>query len=671
MKKRLFSLLASFLLLTGMFLLQPAAAQQQWTPELSTEVNRLSDLAFSPDDTHILYGINSMDIQKDVYLNEYVISDLTGTTVRTLIEPSSSISAAQWAPDGQMVAYLSSQTGKNNIWLVRVDGSEKPRQVTDMRQDIANFRWAPDSGSIAFMMTDPDYKEPDVENPDVFNRNHLWLLRLDTDNTSDNIVNLTEKQDFTVSTWAGNLVYDWSPDSTSVAFAYQDRPGLDAMVKAQIASVDVQSRQVTKIETGNRNWAYFPKYSPDGNWLAYIKAPGPFKWSFLWDIKLIPVSGGKPVSLAKSKNGFPFLWQWAPDSRSVYYIENDRSTYSFYTMPINGDPPTKIFGSPQDLSVPGLNTYLTSSFVDVSNDGKQVAIIGQTFDKPPEIYVGKVEDFSPKKVSTVNRDFTDIPIGKTELIRWRSLDNTEVEALLTYPVKYEKDKKYPLVVQIHGGPNSVDFNEYLPLMKFFATAAYSAKDHFILRVNYRGSFGYGKKFREDLIGNFGIFDYQDIISGVDHVIDLGLADPAALFVIGQSNGGTLTGWIITQTDMFKAACPVAGETDYISLEGTNGYFQTSWYLGGSFIDHLQTYLDRSPIFHVKNVKTPTLIQGGLLDDNVPHTQLQEFYRALKRVGVDTQLVGYPGVDHDYFPPKLYLKLLRSCMDWTDRHRVGE
>ena len=130
----------------------------------------------------------------------------------------------------------------------------------------------------------------------------------------------------------------------------------------------------------------------------------------------------------------------------------------------------------------------------------------------------------------------------------------------------------------------------------------------------------------------------------------------------------MTSWIITQTDIFKAACPIAGETDYISLEGTNGYFQTSWYLGGSFINHLQTFIERSPIFHVKNAKTPTLIQGGLLDDNVPHTQLQEFYRALKRVGVEAHLVGYPKSDHDYYPPKPYLKLMRSCLGWTEKFR---
>ncbi len=645
-----------------------SGAQEKWTPELSIAVNRLSDLSFSPDSVRILYGINSTDLESNEYRTEYVISDLSGNSLQTLLQPSPHISNAQWSPDGTSIAYLSSETGKTNIWLIDTQGRDK-KPITDLKRDVLSFRWAPDGRSIAFVMADPDYRDPPVENPDVFNRNHLWLLRLDAENPNDRPVNLTASQQFTVSIWSGNWAYDWSPDSKRIVFAHQQRPGLDSWTKAQLAVTNVESGEVQKIATDNDHWKYFPRFSPDGKWIAFLNAPGVFKWSFLWDIKLIPAEGGDSIRLADSKNRLPFIWQWAPDSKSIFYIENDRSTYSFYRMPIDGSPYKKIFGSPDDLHVPGLNTYLVSSFIDVNSDQSKLVFIGQTYNTPPEIYISDVDAFSPKKTSKANERFYDVPTGRTELVRWRSLDNTEVEGILTYPDDYMQGERYPLVVQIHGGPNGVDFNEYLGLMKFIPTAAYAAKQYFVLRVNYRGTLGYGRKFREDLIGNFGILDYQDIMSGVDHVIDLGLADPDQLFVVGQSNGGTLTGWIVTQTDAFKAACPIAGETDYISLEGTNEYFQTSWYLGGSFIDHLQRFLDRSPIFHVSNVKTPTLIQGGLLDENVPHTQLQEFYRALKRVGVKVRLVGYPDADHDYYPPKLYLRLLRSCLEWIDDHRT--
>ena len=648
-------------------LLLPASAQERWSPELSLNVNRLSELSFSPDGKELVYGVNSVDLETDRYVAEYVISDTTGTSVRTLLEKSSHRSSPQWSPDGRLIAYLSSETGISNIWFVSSSGGAG-RQITEMSQDISSFRWAPDGNSIAFVTADPDFVDPNVEDADIFNRNRLWRLKLDYGKTSGSIENLTERAAFSVSDWAGNWAYDWSPDSRKVAFAHQERPGLDYWAKAQISIVDVDTKDVRPLEAGNENWKYFPKFSPDGKWIAFINAPGAFKWSFLWDMKLFSVDGGDIVDLPPSRNRLPFPWQWADDSQSLYFIENDRVTYSFYQMPIDGSSYAKIFGAPENLGVPGLNTYLTSSYVDVSGKAAKLAFIGQSHNRPPEVYISDLGQFDPVKISQVNSRFDNISALRTERVEWRSLDNTPVEGLLSYPETYKDGERFPLVVQIHGGPNGVDFNEYLPLMKFFATAAYLEKGYFVLRVNYRGSLGYGREFREGLVGNFGGPDYQDIMSGVNHVIGLGLVDPDQLFVVGQSNGGTLTSWIVTQTDRFRSACPIAGETDYISLEGTNGYFQTSWYLGGSFIDNLQMFLDRSPIFHVKNVRTPVLIQGGLEDDNVPHTQLEEFYRALKRVGVDAHLVGYPGSTHDEYPPKLYLQLLRSCLDWTEKHR---
>lgn len=646
---------------------EPAVAQVSWSAESSLKVQRLSDLSFSPDGSRLLYGVNSVDLGEDTYPVEFFISDVDGGNARTLLQPSSHHSAAQWAPDGNRIAYLSSRTGINTVWAVDSRGGES-LQLTRVQREISSFKWSPDGNAIAFVMPDPDYLPPDVQDSDTFEKNHLWLQKLKDGKPDGEAVNLTANADFSVSEWGGNWSYDWAPDSRSIVFAHQERPGLDYWTKAQLSIVEIGTGNLRQIYGEDENWKYFPRYSPDGKWIAFINAPGAFKWSFLWDIKLFSVGGGDVVELPESKNRLPFPWKWAPDSQSLYYIENDRVTYSFYEMPVDGSAYSKIFGSPEDLSVPGLNTYLTSSFVDVSPDGSRLAFIGQTHDLPPEIYVSDVSEFDPARVTGVNDEFAGVGTLRTELVEWTSLDNTRVEGLLSYPENYREGDVYPLVLQIHGGPNGVDFNEYLPLMKFFATAAYLEKGYFVLRVNYRGTLGYGRTFREGLIGRFGGPDYQDIMTGVNNVIAQGLVDPEQLFVVGQSNGGTLTSWIITQTDRFKSACPIAGETDYISLEGTNGYFQTSWYLGGSFINNLQMFLDRSPIFHVKNVRAPVLIQGGLLDDNVPYTQLEEFYRALKRAGAEAQLVGYPKSTHDYYPPKLYLRLLRSCLDWTEKHR---
>ena len=656
--------------LSGCLLTMQAVAQEGWTPERSLEVKHLSDVSFSPDSSELLYGIQSTDVDSDQYLTEYVISDLTGTSVRTLLPASPNISGPQWSPDGSRIAYLSSASGVSNIWIISAKGGAG-QALTDQTTDVQSFKWAPDGDAIAYVIEDPSYVPPPLQNADDYAKNQLWLVQL-ADGAQDKAAfNLTPDADFSVSGWAGNWTYDWAPDGSAIVFAHQERPGLDYMTEARLAITEVATQTVTPMAPGNDHWQYFPRWSPDGKYIAFQNAPGEFMWSFLWDIKLWPVGGGDLVELAQTKNRLPFIWQWAADSQSVYYLENDRVSYSFYEIPIDGSDFTKIFGSPENIDAPGLNTYLTSPYIHVSPDNTQLAYIGQTSSTPPAIYLSDVDAFAPEKISTANDPYLDVPLGQSRLIHWTSLDGTEVEAILSYPSDYQEGQSYPMVVQIHGGPNAVDFNEYLPTIRYFATANYTAQGYVVLRVNYRGSFGYGRAFREDLIGDFGGPDYEDLMTGVDHVVGLGIADPDQLFVVGQSNGGTLTNWTVTQTDRFKSACSIAGETDYISLEGTNGYFQTSWYLGGSFIDNLQIFLDRSPIFHVKNVTTPILIQGGLLDDNVPYTQLEEFYRALKRAGGEVHLVGYPGATHESYTPKQYLRLLNSCLDWTNSHRISK
>ncbi|WP_298961784.1 S9 family peptidase [uncultured Roseibium sp.] len=656
--------------LAGWFLTLPVLAQEGWTPERSLTVKHLSDVSFTPDGTGLLFGIQSIDLDNDQYLTEYVISDLNGASVRTLLPASPDNSWPQWSPDGALVAYLSSASGVSNIWVIPAEGGTG-QALTDQTTDVQSFKWAPDGNAIAFVIEDPSYVPPPLNNADDYVKNQLWMVLLSDGAPDGAAINLTPDADFSISGWTGNWTYDWAPDGSAIVFAHQERPGLDYMTEARLSITEVATQTVTPMAPDNDHWQYFPRWSPDGKYIAFLNAPGEFMWSFLWDIKLLPVEGGDLVELARTKNRLPFIWQWAADSQSVYYLENDRVSYSFYEMPIDGSDFTKIFGAPEDIDAPGLNTYLTSPYIHVSPDNTQLAYIGQTSSTPPAIYLSDVDDFSPEKISTANDPYLEVPLGTSELIQWTSLDGTEVEAILSYPPDYQEGQSYPMVVQIHGGPNAVDFNEYLPVIKYFATANYTAAGYVVLRVNYRGTLGYGRAFREDLIGNFGGPDYEDIMTGLDHVVDLGIADPDQLFVVGQSNGGTLTNWIVTKTERFKSACSIAGETDYISLEGTNGFFQTSWYLGGSFIDNLQMFIERSPIFHVKNVTTPILIQGGLLDDNVPYTQLEEFYRALKRAGAEAHLVGYPGATHESYTPKQYLQLLRSCLDWTNSHRAAE
>jgi dipeptidyl aminopeptidase/acylaminoacyl peptidase len=292
----------------------------------------------------------------------------------------------------------------------------------------------------------------------------------------------------------------------------------------------------------------------------------------------------------------------------------------------------------------------------------------ETMTKAPEAYVSAVEPFKPVAVSRVNAGLPDAPLGRTEVIRWKSADGLAVEGLLTYPAGFKKGKRYPLLLVVHGGPMGVFTQSYLGSAGHYPLAAFASKGYAVLRANVRGSSGYGKKFRHANYNDWGGGDFKDLMAGVDHVIGLGVADPKRLGVMGWSYGGYMTSWIITQTKRFKAASVGAGVTNLMSFTGTADIpsFLPD-YFGGEFWDKFDTYRPHSPMFHVKGVKTPTLIQHGERDERVPLGQGKELYNALKRQGCTTKMVVYPRSPHGLQEPRLLLDCMKRNLEWFERY----
>jgi dipeptidyl aminopeptidase/acylaminoacyl peptidase len=258
-------------------------------------------------------------------------------------------------------------------------------------------------------------------------------------------------------------------------------------------------------------------------------------------------------------------------------------------------------------------------------------------------------------------------MGRTEIIRWKSVDNLEIEGLLTYPTGYESDRRYPLLVSVHGGPAIAWTQSFIGMQSFYGPiAALAAQGYAILRCNVRGSTGYGKAFRRGNYRDWGGKDVQDLLTGVDHFINLGIADPERLGITGWSYGGFLTAAIIAQTDRFKAAVIGAGMTDLVSycMEHDSPDFLPSQF-GGEVWEVKDLLLERSPIAHADRVTTPTLILHGEQDQRVPIWQGCEFYNALKRCGCPTQMVVYPRTGHVPSEPKLLLDVMNRIMAWMD------
>jgi dipeptidyl aminopeptidase/acylaminoacyl peptidase len=305
--------------------------------------------------------------------------------------------------------------------------------------------------------------------------------------------------------------------------------------------------------------------------------------------------------------------------------------------------------------------------------GTHVGFSSQAPDRAPEPFVAPLAKFAPVQAAKV-QDPPQFSFGKTETLTWKSPDGKEVEGLVTYPVGYAVGQKVPLLVVIHGGPAGVFVRSYTGGPTPYPVAGFASRGYAVLRVNPRGSSGYGFDFRSANFRDWGKGDYQDIQSGVDALIAKGVVDPDRMGVMGWSYGGYMTSWTITQTSRFKAASVGAGVTNLMSFQGTAdipGFLPD--YFGGEFWDKEggTRFQDHSAMFHVANVKTPTLIQHGEQDMRVPTAQGYELYGALKRRHVPVKMVTYPRTPHGIQEPKLMLDAMNRNLAWFDEWVMGK
>jgi dipeptidyl aminopeptidase/acylaminoacyl peptidase len=327
-------------------------------------------------------------------------------------------------------------------------------------------------------------------------------------------------------------------------------------------------------------------------------------------------------------------------------------------MPVDG-PPAVFFETARGVFTADLNATGTH--------------FGMTFESPDtaaEAFVMPVEGSASamKRLSQANVNIPKPAMGRTEAIRWKSKDGLEIEGLLTYPANYEKGQKVPLILNIHGGPTGVFNESFTGRSALYPIAVFASKGYAVLRPNPRGSGGYGKQFRFANYNDWGGKDYEDDQAGVDKVIEMGIADPDRLAIMGWSYGGFMTSWTITQTKRFKAAVVGAAVTNLWSFTGTAdipGFIPD--YFGGEPWENFEAYRKHSPITYIKNVVTPTLILHGEADDRVPVGQGYEYYNALKRQGGIAKMVVYPRQPHGPREPKFVLDIMQRHVEWVEKY----
>ena len=659
MKRMVFVLLFA---LTGSSFTIAVLAQ---TPTITQSLNlkNAGGPRISPDGRYVAYQVQEANWKENEFETEIWIAVTATGQCYQLTNARKSSTNPQWSPDSKRIAFISDRDGKRQIYVIAPDGGEAI-QLTDIETGVSGLSWAPDGRRIAFTANDPEtksrkdrkekYGEFEVVQAD-YAFSHLWVIDVmpDAKDKKSEPLRLTEGSSFSVSG------FSWSPDSTRIAFSAARDPDLGSSATSDIYVLSINDKALkrivnTKGPDGN------PVWSPDGRLIAYQTANGR-EFFFYTNSFIAAVSseGGTPQVLTEGFDESPGVIQWSKDG--IYFASLQKTSSHLFRL----DPSTK---SIEQVSGPRDYNASQASF---TADFKNVTFIGAGANDYSEVYVSAVKPFQPKRLTTMGEQLKEFRLATREVIEWKSTDGTPIEGVLIKPAGFDPSKKYPLLVVIHGGPTGVD----TPVVRgdrYYPIEMFAAKGALILRPNYRGSEGYGEKFRSLNVRNLGVGDYWDVISGVDSLIARGIVDRERVGAMGWSQGGYISAFITCNSDRFKAVSVGAGISDWMTYYvNTDIHPFTRQYLKATPWDDPDIYQKTSPISYVRNAKTPTLIQHGELDKRVPIPNAYELRQALEDRGVPVKMIVYKGFGHGIDKPKQQLAVQEQNYQWFLQWIWGE
>jgi len=663
----------------------PAAAQQPATAspasppiaaaaptiDQSLELKGAFGPEISPDGQHVVYELTRTNWEDNSFERDLWMVDTATGEGHQLTASKKSSSNPKWSPDGKWIAFLSDRPGqisgtpegKKQIYVMAADGGEA-RQLTKVETGVNIFDWSADSKRMAFTADDPEtkamkdrkekYGEYEVVHAD-YSMAHLWTLEIPSGESASlpEPKRLTEGASFTVGE------FTWSPDGTRIAFSGQRDPDLISSETADVYVVTLSGAKVKKIVSTpgpDRN----PQWSPDGKQIAFETSAGS-KYFFYTNMKIavVDADGGTPRVLTEAFDEDPGLIGWAADG--IYFAAEQKAYAHLFRL----DPETK---GVEKLSAPDHLAAFSFSF---TRDYKRVAFRAALENEYAEIFASNVAPWQAKKLTTLGGQLKNFRLAKREVISWKSTDGAVIEGVLYQPPDFDPRKKYPLLVVIHGGPTGVDqpivnADRYYPVERFIAKGA------LILRPNYRGSAGYGEKFRALNVRNLGVGDYADVISGVDSLIAKGFVDKDRVGSMGWSEGGYISAFITASSDRFKAVSVGAGISDWMTYYvNTDITPFTPQYLHATPWDDPEIYKKTSPITYIAKAKTPTLIQHGENDRRVPIPNGYELRQALEDHGVPVKMVVYKGFGHGITKPKQQRAVMEENEKWFAKYIWNE
>jgi dipeptidyl aminopeptidase/acylaminoacyl peptidase len=645
-----------------------AAAAPLSTPTIdqSLSMKSASGAQISPDGRYVAYVVRQTNWEENEFAQQIWIAQTATGERYQLTSGKKSSMAPQWSPDSKRLAFVSDRDGKRQIYLIAPGGGEAVPLTTE-ENGVESAAWSPDGSSIAFTSSGPDvkakkdrkekYGEFEIVGGD-YTPIHLWQVRVPADPPADvkqlpKAEALTKGEQFSVGS------FSWAPDGKRIAFSATRDPDLGSQDTEQLYVLDLADRHIRKVlDSGGPNSR--PRWSPDSREIAFVTSSGnPFFYYANRRIAVVGADGGAPRVLTEAFDENANLIDWGPGG--IYFAATQKTNAHIFRV----DPATRAVNritGPDQFFLPD------ASF---TKDHRTMAGVGGGPNQFGEVLLSPVDRFAPHVLSDMASQWKEFQLATKEVIQWKSIDGTPIEGVLIKPADYDASRKYPLLVVIHGGPTGVD-TALRASDNIYPVERFAAKGALILRPNYRGSAGYGEKFRALNVRNLGLGDYEDVISGVDFLIAKGMVDKDRVGSMGWSQGGYISAFITCYSDRFKAVSVGAGISNWTTYYvNTDIHPFTRQYLKATPWDDPEIYRKTSPISYVTRAKTPTLIQHGDQDKRVPVPNAFELYQGLRDRGVPAKLILYKGFGHAINKPKQQRAVMEHNYEWFSKYIWGE
>ncbi|MGH7570106.1 MAG: S9 family peptidase [Gemmatimonadales bacterium] len=606
-----------------------------------------------------------------------------GGEARRVTGTDDGIGAWAWSRDGSRLAYVAGPEGKRQIWLLQGDGEGKADQLTKHATSVESFWWGEDGRALYFTAAD----EPDStrrkrirEKFDVRVVNeppaavHLWAV----DPTTRTEKRLTQGA-FRVTGGGfgggggggGGGGLELSRDGRWAAFRAMPLERYADNRASEVYLLELGSGKAERL-TDNYVGEGSLAFSPDSRLLA-ISAERGFEWGNLNRVYVRPVTGGGGAwrELGQGHDRDVGVDFWSADGRRIYFSGAEG---------VNDNLDEIDVASGAVRPVAALVGVVAAA---KPRDTETVLLRRTDPASPTDLYVAPLAQLARRerwvRLTTLNPWVDSLALARYETVRWKAGDGATVEGILVYPVAYDRARRYPLIVQLHGGPASAYQNNFSAGHGTY-THVLAGRGYAVLQPNYRGSTGYGERFQSAIAGNYWPLAAEDIMSGVDTLIARGLAHPDSLGMMGWSAGGHWSNWTLVTTDRFKAISSGAGVSNWVSLYAQTDVQATrQYYIGGSADrdarnkpwDNFEHWWNESPLKYITRAKTPALLHNGEKDERIPLPQNLELHMALKQLGVPTELLIYPGQPHGIQEPRYQLVKMMAELGWFERWIRGK